>query len=150
MSTGINTYIQRLADVYLIYAEAVLGNSASTSDPGALAAFNAIRTRAGLAPVASFTWEDIRRERRIEFAYEADYWYDLVRWHYWNPQAAIDHVSNQERGNYYWDGDAGEVMLNSRNYPITSAGFTLPIPQSDADSNPLLLQDPVPYDFGGN
>ncbi|MDH5380689.1 MAG: RagB/SusD family nutrient uptake outer membrane protein, partial [Cyclobacteriaceae bacterium] len=32
MSTGINTYVLRLADVYLIYAEAVLGNSANTSD----------------------------------------------------------------------------------------------------------------------
>jgi starch-binding outer membrane protein, SusD/RagB family len=149
MSTGQNTYIQRLADVYLIYAEAVLGNNTSTSDPGALAAFNAIRTRAGLPPLASFTWEDIRRERRIEFAYEADYWYDLVRWHYWNPQAAIDHVSNQERGTYVWNAENQEVVINSRKYPVTSANFTLPIPQADADSNPLLLEDPVPYDFGG-
>lgn len=150
MSTGINTYVLRLADVYLIYAEAALGNSPSTSDPSALAAFNAIRTRAGLAPVASFSWEDIRRERRIELAYESEYWYDLVRWHYWNSQAAVNYVSNQERGTFNWDEEAGEVVLNSRTYPISSANFTLPIPQADADSNPLLLEDPVPYDFGGN
>jgi starch-binding outer membrane protein, SusD/RagB family len=149
MSTGQNTYIQRLADVYLIYAEAVLGNNASTSDAGALTAFNAIRNRAGLPSMASFTWEDIRRERRIEFAYEADYWYDLVRWHYYKPQEAVNHVSNQERGSYWYDEDAGEHRINSTKFQISSANFTLPIPQSDSDSNPLLLQDPVPYDFEG-
>jgi starch-binding outer membrane protein, SusD/RagB family len=150
MSTGQNTYVLRLADVYLVYAEAVLGNNQSTSDADALDAFNAIRTRAGLDPVTSFTWEDVRRERRLEMAYESDYWYDLVRWHYWNPQAAVDYISNQERGTYAWDEAAGEVVLNSVKYPITSANFTLPIPQSDADRNPLLLEEPVPYDFGDN
>lgn len=147
MSTGQNTYILRLADVYLIYAEAILGNSASTSDGEALFAFNAVRTRAGLPTKSSVTWEDIRRERRLELAYEADYWYDLVRWHYWNPQAAVEHISNQERGNYYYDTDLGALVLDSRKFPVTADAFYLPIPQGDASSNPLLLQDPVPYVF---
>ena len=38
-----NTYMLRLAEMYLIYAEAVLGNSASTSDAQALEYFNTIR-----------------------------------------------------------------------------------------------------------
>jgi starch-binding outer membrane protein, SusD/RagB family len=145
MSTGINTNILRLADVYLIYAESVLGNNAATSDPDALAAFNAVRTRAGLPAMSSITWDDIRKERRIELAYEADYWYDLVRWYYYDSQGAMDYINNQERGNYSWDADAGELMLNSRNFTVTSANFYLPIPQGDADKNPLLLQEPVPY-----
>ena len=147
MSTGQNTYVLRLADVYLVYAEAILGNSASTSDGEALNAFNAIRMRAGIPAMSSITWEDIRRERRIELAYEADYWYDLVRWHYWDPQGAINHINNQERGMYTWDEDLGEVAIESRSYPVTINDFYLPIPQGDADSNPLLLQDPVPYEF---
>jgi starch-binding outer membrane protein, SusD/RagB family len=148
MSTGINTYVLRLADVYLVYAEAILGNNGSTSDGQALAAFNAVRTRAGLAPKSEITWDDIRRERRIELAYESEYWYDLIRWHYYDPQGAANYISNQERGHYYWDGTAGALVLESRQFPITANEFYLPIPQGDSDSNPLLLQDPVPYNFG--
>ncbi len=36
MATSLSTHLIRLADVYLIYAEAVLGNQTSTSDPEAL------------------------------------------------------------------------------------------------------------------
>jgi hypothetical protein len=148
MSTGINTYVLRLADVYLIYAEAILANNASTSDGEALAAINAIRNRAGLESKASITWEDIRKERRIELAYEADYWYDLVRWHYFDPQGAANYVSNQERGTYTWNEETQQHEINSRKFPITPDKFYLPFPQGDIDKNPLLLEDPVPYDFG--
>lgn len=147
MSTGLNTYILRLADVYLILAEAILGNNASTSDADALGALNAVRNRAGLASLSSITWEDIRKERRTEFAYEAQYWYDLVAWYYYDPQAAMNHISNQERGTYYWDEVTEEVMLTSVKYNVTAQTFFLPIPSSDSDINPLLLEDPVPYDF---
>ena len=43
-----DTYMLRLADIYLIYAEAELGNNASTTDATALQYFNAVHTRAGL------------------------------------------------------------------------------------------------------
>ena len=46
-----DTYMQRLAEMYLIYAEAVLGNNASTTDATALEYFNKVHTRAGLAPL---------------------------------------------------------------------------------------------------
>lgn len=147
MSTGMNTYVLRLADVYLIYAEAVLGNSASTSDGSALDAFNAVRARAGLPALSSITWEDIRRERRIELAYEADYWYDLVRWYYYDPQGAINHINNQERGTYIWNEETQEHEINSVNYTVSADNFYLPFPQGDVDKNPLLLEDPVPYNF---
>lgn len=45
MANGLSTHILRLSDIYLVYAEAVLGNSESTSDASALAAFNAVRSR---------------------------------------------------------------------------------------------------------
>ena len=50
MAAYINTYMLRLAELYLIYAEAIMGNSSSTSDATALQYFNAVRARAGLAP----------------------------------------------------------------------------------------------------
>jgi hypothetical protein len=40
--------ILRLADVYLVYAEAILGNDGTTSDADALAYFNKVRARAGV------------------------------------------------------------------------------------------------------
>ncbi|MDF1548263.1 MAG: RagB/SusD family nutrient uptake outer membrane protein, partial [Bacteroidales bacterium] len=79
MNTGQNFMILRYADVLLIYAEAVLANNASTSDAGALAAINKVRNRAGLASLASFTKDEILHERRAEFAFEGDYWFDIQR-----------------------------------------------------------------------
>lgn len=149
MSTGLNTYVLRLADVYLIYAEAVLGNSESTSDAGALNAFNAIRKRAGLAEKASITLDDIYHERRVEFAYESDYWYDLVRLHYWDPQKAIDIINNQERGTYSWD-ENNERQLNSLKVTVNDGDFVLPVPEAEASKNPKLLGEPEPYDFGSD
>ena len=146
MSNGLNTYMQRLSDVYLIYAEAILGNNASTSDENAINAFNTVRNRAGLAGKSSITFDDILHERRIEFAFESSYWFDLVNLHYWNSQKAIDIIKNQERGSYYWDN--GVKTLESYKVEIVNDNdFTLPIPVSELDQNPLLGDDPVPYIF---
>lgn len=46
MCNGLATHILRLSDVYLVYAEAVIGNNGSTTDASALKAFNAVRSRA--------------------------------------------------------------------------------------------------------
>ena len=82
---NINTYMFRLAEVYLIYADAILGNNASTSDPEALKYFNAVRTRAGVAPKTSITYADIFQEKKIEFAFEGNEWYDWKQWYYFDP-----------------------------------------------------------------
>ena len=54
-NSGNNVVLLRYADVLLIYAEAVLAGGASTSDAKALAAFNQVRTRAGLTPKTALT-----------------------------------------------------------------------------------------------
>ena len=146
MSTPLNTYVQRLADVYLIYAEAILGNQARTSDADALDAINRIRTRAGLSPLASFTLDDVLHERRVEFAYEADYWYDIVRMHYFNPSKAIQMISEQERGIRIF-GAEGEWVVSSQHFVPTQEDFTLPYPSGEVEQNPKLREDPVKYDF---
>jgi hypothetical protein len=90
-----NAYL-RLADVYLVYAEAILGNNASTSDGNALKYFNAVRSRAGVDIVTSITPTMLRVERRVELAYEGQYWIDLVRYSYYDPNNAVKLLNDQD------------------------------------------------------
>ncbi len=158
-ATGNNTYMQRLADVYLIYAEAVLGNNASTSDALALQYYNAIRTRAGLAAVSSFTIDDMLHERRYEFAVEGDAWYDLVRLYYYNPEKALSLIAAHEIGDYKLEikpGTTGPGKI--RQFKITiltsrkptnanRATMFLPIPDTELAMAPNLNKTPVDYKF---
>ena len=159
MATSLSTHLLRLSDVYLIYAEAVLGNNATTSDPSALKAFNAVRGRSvqGYEPKTSITWNDIWKERRLELACEGDRWYDYVRWHYYEPAKAIAELKAQKRSwyaglnNYYKTGtfNAADVYYDANpSIPnITDAHFKLPFPDTDLTMNPNLLKDPVEFDL---
>lgn len=68
-----NSYIIRLADTYLMEAEA-LG-----SGPRAQALLDAVRARVGLGSVP-VTLAAIKHERRMELAGEGHRFFDLVRW----------------------------------------------------------------------
>lgn len=154
-----DTYMLRLAEMYLTYAEAALGNSESTSDAQAIEYFDAIHTRAGL-PVheGALTWNDVFEERIKEFSMEGLAWYDLVRLHYYNPQKAYDIINNQDRGlfvvhpNRMPDPTSWEFIKTSwfaeRTANANSGNFELPIPAAEASQAPNLRKDPVPYDFG--
>ncbi|WP_294608739.1 RagB/SusD family nutrient uptake outer membrane protein [uncultured Bacteroides sp.] len=152
-SSGLNTYMMRLAEVYLNLAEAVLGNNASTSQPEALDPFNAVRKRAGMPELTSITYENIHYERRIEFALEGQYWYDLLRRSYYRQQEVVNYLNNQERNaGYEWDEtEACQYAKTSDGTGVsiaTSANLTLPISDVDRGRNPLLNNDPVAYEFG--
>ncbi|MDB5139346.1 MAG: SusD family protein [Mucilaginibacter sp.] len=73
----------RLAEMYLIRAEARAMENTPASLIGALADLNVIRTRAGLLPSAAATQADLMtaiiKEDRIEFAHEAHRFFDLRR-----------------------------------------------------------------------
>jgi hypothetical protein len=155
-----NTYMQRLAEMYLIYAEAALGNGASTADGKALEYFNKVHTRAGLPTFEGpLTWDDIFEERMKEFAFEGLAWYDLVRLHYYNPQKAYSIINGQDRGLFVVKPDR---MPNPTKWTFTptswfadrrananSGNFLLPIPASEASQAPNLRKPPVPYNFDG-
>lgn len=98
MASPLNTYIQRLADVYLMKAEAILGNNESSSDPEALAAFDAVHNRARVEAVhpTSITLMDLIRERRIEFCMEYFNWWDMVTWYRWKPQTMLNFFNRQQ------------------------------------------------------
>jgi len=157
MATSLSTHLIRLADIYLIYAEAVLGNNESTSDAEALRLFNAVRKRAipNATARTSLTFMDIFNERRLELACEGDNWYDYVRLHYYNPTLAKQLISQQERGTYdalkeyYRDEvEQEDVTLNSFKVSLTDdTKFFLPFPDVDISMNKHLLEDPVEFDF---
>jgi hypothetical protein len=74
------SYVLRVAELYLIRAEARARQGKLTL---ALADLNAVRSRAGV-PASTAAMADalllaIENERRVEFAFEADRWFDLVR-----------------------------------------------------------------------
>jgi len=74
------TYVIRIAELYLIRAEALAQQNKLTETAADL---NAIRDRAGLQATTATTKDElllaIENERRIEFALEPHRWFDLVR-----------------------------------------------------------------------
>ena len=138
----------RLADIYLIYAEAILGNDASTSDADALLYFNKVRKRAGVDPVTVLNTDIILNERRVEFACEGQYWYDLVRLSYYNPVKAVNILSNQQRVPFDYNADTEVATPKDPIGPIspaTFATFTLQLPATEVIANPKLNEPSVPY-----
>ena len=96
------THILRLADIYLVYAEACV----LTGENGnALTYVNKVRARANAEPLTSVTFEDVWKERRLELALEGDRWYDYVRRSYYDVDACIAELKAQRRS--HWDGITG-------------------------------------------
>lgn len=160
-NSGINSYMLRLAEVYLNYVEAVLGNAESTTDADAIKYFNMIRRRAGVAEKTKLTYEDLRHENRVEFAFEGLYWYQLVRRSYYKQQEVVNYVNNQNRNASYYESSTHTYEL-SDTYVAPGAGvatataksLTLPMADTDQTKNPYLKTDAngnistQPYVFG--
>ncbi|WP_142683487.1 RagB/SusD family nutrient uptake outer membrane protein [Chitinophaga polysaccharea] len=136
----------RLADVYLLYAEAILGNNGSTSDADALLYFNKVRTRAGMLPAPKIDADSVLLERRIELAAEGQYWTDLVRLSYYNPTKAINKLKGEARVTFtLTDGVLTPASPYGVITPPTIQSFTFPIPSSEVTANPKLQEPPVSY-----
>lgn len=160
MNSALNTYMLRLGEVYLNYAEAALGNNASTADATALMGINKLRSRAGLGAKTTLTYNDIIHERRVELCMEGQYWYDLVRRSYYKQQEVINYITGQNRGTIVpilYDTATNTVSVDasksnsSRSIGVIDATiFVLPYPESELIQNPLLRESPVPYVFTEN
>jgi starch-binding outer membrane protein, SusD/RagB family len=76
-----NMYEIRLADTYLMEAEALVRGNADAGTVGTRSynLLNAVRARVGLSAINA-TLENIKRERRLDLAGEGHRWFDLVRW----------------------------------------------------------------------
>lgn len=168
MNSPLNTYVIRLADVYLIYAEACMGNQTTLSGEG-LQYFNAVRRRAGIDEASSITFEDLMRERRVEFCMEMTNWYTLKTWYHWKPEYILNYLNGQRRGytfNELHVGDNDELYFEATHDwetyedtfmgpavvpdiipTITSSNISLPYPEADVIQNPYLKQEPQHYNF---
>lgn len=118
-----NWPVLRYADVLLMEAEALceLGRTDEAFGP-----LNQVRNRAGLGNLSGLSQpvlrEAIRKERRIELAYEGSHWFDLIR---------------------YDNGAYAANFFNSIGKTNFSPKFLLlPIPQKEIDANPNLEQNP--------
>ena len=125
---GNDWIVLRLADVYLMHAEAIMAGASSTQNISAIQSYNAIRNRVGMSTLAedgsaTLTLEELMHERRIELAFENHRLYDLVR-----TGLAIQELSD---------------FASALSYPFTSNDLLLPIPQSERNvSEGLLTQNP--------
>jgi hypothetical protein len=154
-NSGLAAPMLRLAEVYLLYAEAILGTQSSTSDAEALRYFNLVRRRAGLADVTAVTLADIWDERRCELALEGQFWYDMVRRAYWDQAWVIEYMNRQRRSEYYYylSGSApnGFVWRNvsdgQEQNQATPDRLLLPYPANELVLNPALKEQPVPFEF---
>ncbi|MDM8159973.1 RagB/SusD family nutrient uptake outer membrane protein [Labilibaculum sp. K2S] len=148
-SSAEHNALLRLSDVYLVYAEAILGNNATTSDVEALMYFNKVRTRAGVDAVTTLDGDLLLKERRIELAAEGQFWFDLVSLSYYNTEKAVAFLNNQERVTFKLSSDgvatAGEPFGVIT--PASANSFKLPIPSSEITANPKLSEPPVSYSF---
>ena len=116
----------RSAETYLVVAEAKI-RSGQSGD----AEINAVRERAGVAPVSGADINDLIHERRVELAGENERHADLIRWDKAN---IVDIVAlyAQDRGQW----KRPRTFTRPRNYYF-------PIPQRQIDlSNGVLVQNP--------
>ena len=167
MSYSLATHILRLSDVYLVYAEAMLGaNRAATSNKDALDAFYAVRHRAvpNYEYPTSISWSDIWKERRLELAMEGDRWYDFVRVSYYDPDFCVNELMNQKRnalwnisdayrtyyetgawaGGIVYDEQTAKPTVNSLMKTDPDTGkqyFFMPFPSEDVVFNPNLASN---------
>lgn len=127
-NTDDNWPVYRYADVLLLLAECSLhtGNTAE-----ALSLMNQVRRRAGLGELSSVTEEDIANERRHEFAFENQRWYDLVR-----TGKAIE-VMNE----YGKKVKKQFPYLQERTYKVTMDKLLFAIPYREMQINSQLKQN---------
>ncbi|PYO97666.1 MAG: RagB/SusD family nutrient uptake outer membrane protein [Gemmatimonadetes bacterium] len=125
--------VLRYADVLLMYAEAVNEGGAPVPAMTAEQALNAVRTRAGIGPVSGLSTATFRDsvwlERRREFVFEGQRWFDLSRWGTLN--AAIQ-AKTAELGVI----SPGETGLHG------APSNLLPLPLGELSKNPNLTQNP--------
>ncbi len=141
-----NYYYFRYADVLLNYAEAQ--NEVAGPDASVYNAINQIRTRAQLPQLGAGLSQDsmrtaIRRERRVEFAFEGKRYWDLIRWN-----IAHINLNRQLHGMSILANGSGVLVYT----PVTTPGgnrqfdatknYLFPIPQSAIDQNKNLAQNP--------
>ena len=118
--------LYRLADVYLMYAEAVKRGGAGGNQTTALGYLNQLRARAGLANIDRYDLDYILDERARELSWELTRRTDLIRFNKFTTAQYL----------WPWKGGVkdGKAVEDFRNL--------YPIPVNDLVVNPNLTQNP--------
>lgn len=143
-TSGANQIVWRYAEILLNYAEAQ--NELSGPDQTVYDAVNNVRERAGQPDLpAGLNQSDmrdrIRHERRIELAFEAKRFYDIMRWKiaeevFKDPVVAMQITKNA-------DGTLNYVRVNAQKVVFDpTKNYLQPIPQAAMDQNVNLTQNP--------
>ena len=150
MNSDVNIIAIRLAEVLLTYAEAAIEANQITDE--VYNAIDKVRQRAGMPKVNREEYnsqakmrELIRRERRVELAFEGLRYYDIKRWDIGNEVmngplygSRLGSV-NAQTGNVTWAAD--RIKLEDRMFNA-ARNYLLPIPQTELDANPNIKQNP--------
>ncbi len=122
--SGTDWVVLRLADVLLMYVEAVLEGGDVTTDASAIDQFERVRNRAGFfTPVVSITKEELLEERRAELSFENHRFFDLLRF---DPNGTILRAHS--------DATSGFFQITD---------LLLPLPQAEIElSENRLAQNP--------
>jgi hypothetical protein len=136
-ASGDNYYLLRMGDIVTLKAEAQ--NELGDLD-GAKTTLNRVRSRVNLPDVVAATKEEMRSkillERRLELAFEAQRWDDLVR-----AGVATDVMTALNEYKFTCDGGNPSAPIKI-NYNCDQDHWLMPIPQSEIDANPNLVQNP--------
>lgn len=147
-ASGQNYIFYRYAQVLLNYAEAQ--NEAEGPDASVYEAINKIRNRGNLSDLELGLDQDamreaIRRERRVELAYENVRFFDIIRW-----KIAEDVMNVDKHGmlitNTSPEDNSGRWVYEPipLNHPATFTPkmYMNPIPQTILDQNDQIIQNP--------
>ena len=147
--------IFRLGEIYLNQAEAAI----ELNQPAiALTAINTIRQRAGMPVYTSITRDLVRKERKVELAFEGNRYFDVIRWR----TAVSDLTKNYTNlrfildGNSYSTGAYNVLTAKFKLQIIDRAGgfpspyfeqkhYYLPVNQGRTSANPNLLPENPGY-----
>ena len=148
-----NFPVLRYAEVLLSYAEAKIEQG--EVDASVYDAINQVRTRAGMPNVdeAKYNTADklrelVRRERRVEFAYEGMRRWDIIRWGIAKDvlNQPLLRVEGELLTTKNAEGDFDVKITNTakeedRTFTV-GKNELLPIPQGILDANPQITQNP--------
>jgi len=133
----------RLAEIYLNYIEAL--QESNPSDPDILIYLNKIRERAGIAPYGSGAGaiavpanmrEAIRRERRVELAFETDRYFYTREW------KIAETTDTQIRGmNITQNAPGFYTPVVTENRVFQKKHYLWPIPNGEIQKVPMLVQN---------
>lgn len=116
----------RSADAYLMLAECQLRGASNVTESEAKAAWNAVRTRAGLGNVSNYTLDELLDERGRELYWECHRRSDLIRF------------GKFAGSTYNWTWKGGEYD----GAPVDAHFALFPIPAAETNSNSKLGQNP--------